>query len=156
MIGLVAIAGVELGESATELVGTGFRIGKGGWDFGFGRTGVTSPSGGGPSISMDTFGCGRGGSALGLTGGAEVEASDLCFLILSMIEVLGTNDGSGACSIGASLDGLAGRGGGSRRTLGRTEFGSLELGDVDNLAGAGEDRLGKGGAWDLAESLLDL
>jgi len=30
MIGLVAIAGGELGESATELVGTGFRIGKGG------------------------------------------------------------------------------------------------------------------------------
>ena len=73
-----------------------------------------------------------------------------------MIEVLGTNDGSVACSICASLAGLVGRGGGSRRTLGRTEFGSLELGDVDNLAGAGEDRLGKGGAWDLAESLLDL
>jgi hypothetical protein len=30
MIGLVAIAGVELGKSATEVVGTGFRIGSGG------------------------------------------------------------------------------------------------------------------------------
>ena len=33
MIGLVAIAGVELGNSATGVVGTGFRIGSGGCDF---------------------------------------------------------------------------------------------------------------------------
>lgn len=75
-----------------------------------------------------------------------------------MIDVLGTNDGSGAGagSIGASLI-LVGRGGGSRRTLGKTELGSLELGDVDNRAGAGEARRGKGGgACDLTESLLDL
>ena len=63
-----------------------------------------------------------------------------------MIDVLGTKEGSGACSIGASLAGLVGRGGGSRRTFGKTELGSLELGDVDNLAGAGEARLGRGGA----------
>jgi hypothetical protein len=73
-----------------------------------------------------------------------------------MIDVLGTNDGSGACSIDASLAGLEGRGGGSRRTLGKTEFGSLELGDVDNRAGAGEARRGRGGPCDLTESLLDL
>jgi len=63
-----------------------------------------------------------------------------------MIDVLGTKEGSGACSIGASTVDLVGRGGGSRLTLGKTEFGSLELGDVDNLAGAGEDRRGRGGA----------
>jgi hypothetical protein len=73
-----------------------------------------------------------------------------------MIDVLGTKDGSGPWSSGASPAGLVGRGGGSRRTLGKTEFGSLELGDVDNLAGTGEARLGRGGAWDLTESLLDL
>lgn len=44
-----------------------------------------------------------------------------------------------------SSSGLVGRGGGSRRALGKTEFGSLELGEVDNLAGAGEDRRGRGG-----------
>ena len=54
--------------------------------------------------------------------------------------------------------GLTGRGGGSRRTaLGKTEFGSLELGEVDNLAGAGEARRGRGGgACDLIDPSLGL
>ena len=92
---------VGVGLASTGKVGAAFtlRVGSGGCDLGVGRAGVINPSGGGPSISIDTLGCGRGGSVLGLMGGVEADASDLCLCILSIIEVLGIKDGSGGCSV---------------------------------------------------------
>jgi hypothetical protein len=134
--------GSGVGGAAVCVVGAGrvaFLAGSGGCDFCVGRTGVTRPAGGGPFISIDSDGRGRGGRGISeeLAADPEVEASDLCLCISLMVDEEGVNDG-----LGASSD-LTGRGGGSRRTafdnadLGSFEIGELRRGSAGGMAPVG-------------------
>lgn len=101
--------------------------------------------------------CGRGLTGGGVLSVGDDAVRDLCRWISLIVDEEGVNDEvTVTADSGPVLEDFEGGGGGSRRVArGRNEFGSLELGEVDSRAGAGELRRGSGGGpCDLIDPVL--